>query len=90
MFGISIGVKEEWDHGYGTEATELMLQHAFGTLNLNRVWLHVYEDNERYGPQLSELHNIRPATEADRADGFDPAQLVETSRRDPAATNRTC
>ena len=47
MFGISIGVKEDWDHGHGTEATALMLQHAFETLNLNRVWLYVYEDNER-------------------------------------------
>jgi ribosomal-protein-alanine N-acetyltransferase len=46
-FGISIGEKEEWGKGYGTEATRLMVQHAFETLNLNRVWLHVYEDNQR-------------------------------------------
>src|SRR5262249_16271877 len=47
MFGIIIGVKDEWDHGHGTEATALMVRHAFETLNLNRVWLHVYEENER-------------------------------------------
>jgi len=47
MFGISIGVKEEWGRGYGTAATVLVLQHAFETLNLNRIWLHVYEDNDR-------------------------------------------
>jgi RimJ/RimL family protein N-acetyltransferase len=46
-FGISIGEKTEWGNGYGTEATRLMVQHAFDTLNLNRVWLHVYEHNER-------------------------------------------
>lgn len=46
-FGITIGDKEEWGKGYGTEATGLMIQHAFETLNLNRVWLHVYEYNER-------------------------------------------
>jgi RimJ/RimL family protein N-acetyltransferase len=46
-FGISIGEKEEWDKGYGTEATRLMVRHAFETLNLNRVWLHVYEYNQR-------------------------------------------
>jgi 3'-5' exoribonuclease len=44
----------------------------------------VYGEHERYGPQLVEIHNIRPATDADRADGFDPAQLVERSRTDPA------
>jgi RimJ/RimL family protein N-acetyltransferase len=46
-FGISIGEKSEWGKGYGTEATALMVQYAFDTLNLNRVWLHVYEYNQR-------------------------------------------
>jgi ribosomal-protein-alanine N-acetyltransferase len=46
-FGISIGAKGEWGKGYGTEATGLMVQYAFDTLNLNRVWLHVYEYNQR-------------------------------------------
>jgi diamine N-acetyltransferase len=46
-FGIEIGRKEEWGKGHGTEATELMVRYAFHTLNLNRVWLHVYEFNER-------------------------------------------
>jgi RimJ/RimL family protein N-acetyltransferase len=46
-FGITIGEKEEWGKGYGTEATRLVVAHAFETLNLNRVWLHVYEYNER-------------------------------------------
>ncbi len=38
-----------------------------------------YQEHERYGAQI-ELQNIRKATEADRADGFDPAQIVESSR----------
>jgi RimJ/RimL family protein N-acetyltransferase len=46
-FGITIGEKVEWGKGYGTEATDLMVQHAFETLNLNRVWLRVYEYNPR-------------------------------------------
>jgi RimJ/RimL family protein N-acetyltransferase len=46
-FGIALGEKDEWGKGYGTEATRLIVGHAFGTLNLNRVWLHVYQDNER-------------------------------------------
>jgi 3'-5' exoribonuclease len=44
----------------------------------------VYGEHERFGPQLVEIHNIRPAADADRADGFDPAQLVERSRTEPA------
>ena len=46
-FGIIIGDKALWDHGYGTEVLELMLAHAFETLNLNRIYLHVYSSNQR-------------------------------------------
>jgi RimJ/RimL family protein N-acetyltransferase len=46
-FGIGIGDKSAWGRGYGTEATRLMVAHAFETLNLNRVWLHVFEFNAR-------------------------------------------
>lgn len=46
-FGIFIGAKEEWGKGYGTEATRLVVGYAFDTLNLNRVWLHVFEYNRR-------------------------------------------
>ena len=45
-FGIFIGAKEEWGKGYGAETTVLMVRHAFATLNLNRVWLKVYEYNQ--------------------------------------------
>jgi 3'-5' exoribonuclease len=43
-----------------------------------------YVEHERYGPQI-EITNIRPASEADRADGFDPGELVERSRYDSEA-----
>ncbi len=43
----------------------------------------VYGHHERYGPQIVELAEIRLATDGDRASGFDPAQLVESSRYDP-------
>jgi 3'-5' exoribonuclease len=45
----------------------------------------VYSEHEKYGPQLAEIHNIRPTTDADRGDGFDPGQLIERSRVEPAA-----
>jgi len=45
MFHITIGEKDAWGHGYGTESTRLMLDHAFGTLGLHRVALSVFEYN---------------------------------------------
>ncbi len=47
MYHITIGEKDTWGHGYGTEATQLMLDHAFGTLRLHRIALSVFEFNER-------------------------------------------
>lgn len=46
-FGIFIGEKSFWNKGYGREATLLMLKHGFENLNLNRIYLHVYETNPR-------------------------------------------
>lgn len=45
--GIFIGEKAYWSQGYGREAMRLMLKHGFETLNLNRIWLRVYEHNLR-------------------------------------------
>ena len=58
-FGISIGDTTAWGNGYGTEATSLMVQHAFETLNLNRVWLHVFDTNER-GLRAYEKVGFKP------------------------------
>ena len=46
-FGIFIGDRERWSRGYATEATRLVLRHAFETLNLNRVQLNVFSYNPR-------------------------------------------
>jgi diamine N-acetyltransferase len=47
LLGIIIGEKAYWGQGYGTDAIRTMLGWAFGYLNLNRVYLTVYEYNER-------------------------------------------
>jgi 3'-5' exoribonuclease len=43
-----------------------------------------YEEHPTYGPQI-DIQNIRPATEDDRADGFDPLEYVERTRHDVEA-----
>jgi RimJ/RimL family protein N-acetyltransferase len=45
--GISIGEKEFWGKGYGTDALQVLLQYAFNELNLHRVSLTVFEYNPR-------------------------------------------
>ena len=47
QFGIAIGERDEWDKGYGTDATRAICDFGFGELRLERIGLHVYADNER-------------------------------------------
>jgi RimJ/RimL family protein N-acetyltransferase len=47
LYHITIGESDAWGNGYGTEATQLMLDHAFGVLGLHRIALFVFEFNER-------------------------------------------
>ncbi len=47
MFHITIGERDAWGRGLGTEATELMLGHAFERLGLHRVGLSVFSYNLR-------------------------------------------
>jgi RimJ/RimL family protein N-acetyltransferase len=46
-FNISIGAKDCWGQGYGTEATRLMLHYAFAMLGFNMIWLRVLSTNDR-------------------------------------------
>jgi RimJ/RimL family protein N-acetyltransferase len=45
--GIMIGDKDFWSNGYGTDAIITLLRFGFHEMNLNRVWLHAYDFNER-------------------------------------------
>lgn len=46
-FGLVIGEKIYWGQGFGTETSSLMLEFGFNTLNLQRITLRVFADNER-------------------------------------------
>ncbi len=46
VFYIGIADKENWSKGYGSEATKLIIEYAFQTINLNRIQLHVALENE--------------------------------------------
>ena len=45
--GIFIGEKLYWNQGIGRESVRLMVHYGFNTLNLNRVYLRVFEHNVR-------------------------------------------
>lgn len=45
--GIVIGDKNLWDKGYGTDAVRTMLRYAFEEMNLHRVFLRVFDFNQR-------------------------------------------
>jgi RimJ/RimL family protein N-acetyltransferase len=47
LFHITIGEHDAWGNGFGTEATALMVEHAFSELGLHRVSLSVFAFNER-------------------------------------------
>ena len=47
LYHITIGEKDAWGNGYGTEATRLIVGHAFETLGLHRIALTVFAFNER-------------------------------------------
>jgi RimJ/RimL family protein N-acetyltransferase len=45
--GITIGEKELWGKGLGTDAMLALLDFGFGQLRLERLWLEVYDFNAR-------------------------------------------
>jgi RimJ/RimL family protein N-acetyltransferase len=47
LFHITIGEKDVWGKGFGTEATRLMVEHAFERLRLHRIGLSVFAFNGR-------------------------------------------
>ncbi len=47
ILGIAIGDKAFWDGGYGTDAMRTLCRFGFEIMNLHRIELEVYANNER-------------------------------------------
>jgi diamine N-acetyltransferase len=47
VYYLGISDPENWSKGYGGETTQLIVDYAFTTLNMNRLHLHVECDNEK-------------------------------------------
>lgn len=47
LFRIVIGEKQAWGHGFGTDATRLVVDEVFESLGLDRIKLEVFDHNPR-------------------------------------------
>ena len=45
--GMAVGDKRHWGKGYGSDAVRVVLGYCFQQLGLNKVYLDVWEENER-------------------------------------------
>ena len=45
--GILIGAKSYWGQGLGADAIKALMRHGFETLNLQRIYLRVFDFNDR-------------------------------------------
>ena len=61
-FGIVIGDPADTSQGYGTDALRDLLDFGFGELRLERMWLDVFEFNERARHVYERLGFIHEAT----------------------------
>jgi RimJ/RimL family protein N-acetyltransferase len=60
--GIVIGDPADTSHGYGSDALTALLDFGFGELRLERLWLEVYDFNERARHVYERLGFVHEAT----------------------------
>jgi len=46
LTGIFIGEKKFRGHGFGTKALNLLIEHCFDDLGLNRIWAYILSENQ--------------------------------------------
>jgi len=86
MFHITIGERDAWGRGLGTEATQLMLGHAFERLGLHRVGLTVFSYNVRAirAYRTARIDSSAINTHVFRLDQFTEAFEVFRMKKDGA------
>lgn len=60
--GIVIGVTDEWDKGYGTDAVRALCAFGFDHLRLERIGLEVYDGNHRARRAYEKVGFVHEAT----------------------------
>jgi diamine N-acetyltransferase len=60
--GIVIGDPSDTSQGYGSDAIRALLDFGFGELRLERIWLDVYDDNERARHVYDRVGFVHEAT----------------------------
>ncbi len=84
--GITIGDRDYWGHGYGTDVVRSMLSYLFDELRLRRVYLHTLSWNERAQAAFANagFRPVRPVSrggyqfvymECPRSQWADPAEM---------------
>ena len=61
QLAIRLGEPSDRGRGFGTQALRLALDHAFRDMNLNRVWLVVFHDNDKTEKTSHCIRVLRPA-----------------------------
>ena len=85
VLGITLGEKEYWGQGYGTDAVRTLLRWAFHELDLHRVELEVFDFNPRARRCYEKAGFRLEGTRRERhfADGcFHDAHLMSILRRE--------
>jgi RimJ/RimL family protein N-acetyltransferase len=75
--GIIIGERSHWGRGYGPEAIEALMAHAFGDLGLERVRLHTFADNPRAQAAFKKVGFVELRRVPARNDRIDVQMALE-------------
>jgi diamine N-acetyltransferase len=89
--GISIGEKQLWSQGLGTDAVLALLDFGFGELRLERIWLDVFESNPRARRSYEKCGFVVEGTKRRavyRQGTFQDIQLMSILREEWSAQQR--
>ncbi len=89
--GITIGEKELWGKGLGTDAMFALLDFGFGQLRLERMWLEVYDFNTRGRRSYEKCGFVLEGTERHaifKRGKFHDVQLMSILRAEWEAQDR--